>query len=169
MNHRGWIFQEMLLSWRIIHFLPHQTVWQCHELLESEDGTYSETVGQLICWSQSDFHSRDSISASQLPHFDAFKGHENFRSIWWDMMEEFWSRGFTYQSDRIPALVGVTRLCQALTGDTPILGMWKRHCLTAWAGNWTDPSPRQTETPPCLHCPGCQFLMNGEVTCDQTR
>ncbi|PVH92459.1 HET-domain-containing protein, partial [Periconia macrospinosa] len=36
-NKRGWVFQEMVLSSRVLHFTEEQVYWQCREVVESED------------------------------------------------------------------------------------------------------------------------------------
>jgi hypothetical protein len=41
---RGWIFQEMMLSRRVGHFVQGQFFGQCRALMQSEDGTYKLTL-----------------------------------------------------------------------------------------------------------------------------
>jgi hypothetical protein len=40
---RGWVFQELMLSPRSLHFREHQMYWRCHSALRSEDGTLGES------------------------------------------------------------------------------------------------------------------------------
>jgi hypothetical protein len=106
MHEKGWIFQEMILSRRIIHFTNDIFVWQCHALLESEGGSISQTSGAL-----------DSFLDLEKPDVAG--------RIWWSWLGEYQKRNFTQPSDRLPALAGVTRLYQDINRDTPAVGLWK--------------------------------------------
>ena len=46
LNARGWIFQERLLSRRMLHYGRDQLYWECRELIACE--TYPESVPQLL-------------------------------------------------------------------------------------------------------------------------
>jgi hypothetical protein len=41
--HRAWVFQERLLSTRVIHFTDYQVIWECQSMQESETCSISET------------------------------------------------------------------------------------------------------------------------------
>jgi hypothetical protein len=109
---RGWVFQEMVLSRRVVHFVGGTFFWQCHSSLESEDGRVDTTGEARI----GPIHRLSSENS--MPH-----GHV----IWRNWMQEYFRREFTHPEDSMPALAGVIRLLQKLTGDEPIGGLWRRN------------------------------------------
>jgi hypothetical protein len=116
LKNRGWIFQEMMLSRRILHLADGQFLWECHSLLESEDGTYNGVIDNIYPWQRSEEH---------LKLVSRLRNEGESRRIWWKWMNEYWKREFTYSSDSLPAIAGITHLYQELTGDTPVVGLWK--------------------------------------------
>jgi hypothetical protein len=109
-HRRGWIFQEMVLSRRVVHFVGGTFFWQCHSSLESEDGRVDTTGEGMI--GPTHRLARENI----MPN-----GH----AIWRDWMRDYFRREFTYPEDSTTALSGVIRLLQKLTGDEPIGGLWR--------------------------------------------
>ncbi|KAK3319158.1 hypothetical protein B0H66DRAFT_603720 [Apodospora peruviana] len=125
---RGWIFQEMLLSRRVVHFGAKQCYWQCHCLLESEDLSVPHPDRQF----------------RQRPN----NGSADF-NVWWILLKEHWCRQLTFTSDFLPSLAGPVAWYQRLSvGDEPVIGMWRRklavHLLwfteTPWRDSARDPT-----------------------------
>ena len=127
-NRRGWTFQETVLSRRIVHLTTHQFFWQCHTFLESEDGSYYTAD-----------HDRGFVNSRPLVNMLKLQKAQWPSEVWWRWMFEFWKRRFTYASDDLPALAGVTRLYQDSTGDMPVVGMWKSSLALDMA--WYLPRP----------------------------
>ncbi|KAK3386143.1 heterokaryon incompatibility protein-domain-containing protein, partial [Podospora didyma] len=132
MHDRGWIFQEMVLSSRIVHFLDGQLFWQCHSLLESEDRTVRTTENKF--WNRNysarnDFELKSSgITDGPLLSFSDFleSGASSDGFSWWFWVLEHSRRAFTYDKDSIPSLAGAAEFYRTLSGDEPVLGLWRR-------------------------------------------
>ncbi|KAF2681075.1 HET-domain-containing protein [Lentithecium fluviatile CBS 122367] len=122
---RAWIFQEKTLSRRILHAAHPLFFWQCTTYADDEDGFI-------------DSNPRDAgipMLASQVPEY--VRGP---RERWVDWSHEYASRKLTYASDNYAAFAGATALYQELTGDEPVLGLWKKDLVRhlAWDA-WASP------------------------------
>lgn len=118
---RGWVFQEIMLSPRSIHFREHQMYWRCAVGLRSEDGTLDESQEKY----------------GHLNLFDkAWRGKDDFsepstsNGTWWKWAEFYTSCVLTKPEDRIPAMTGMIRHFQRLVGDKPILGLWEKSFIS---------------------------------------
>jgi hypothetical protein len=119
---RGWIFQETLLSRRVIYFTPEsQFYWQCCSLFESEDGILHSGIPDNTVPSSAERLCEPS------DRFDKLQNDELAPNIWNEWMRDYFAREFSVKQDRLPALAGATALYQKITGDVPVIGMWKRH------------------------------------------
>lgn len=122
---RAWVFQELVLSRRLIHFTEDQIFWQCAHWTTSEDGVakyfYSKESGS------GNIHYEERALGPGLKHTLAKDSLaiEDFRGCWWAGVENYSSRKLTYPSDRVPAFLAVTKLFQNMTGDIPLAGLWK--------------------------------------------
>ncbi|KAF2682662.1 HET-domain-containing protein, partial [Lentithecium fluviatile CBS 122367] len=135
LHKRGWIFQERLLSCRILHVLHGQLVWQCAAIMETEDGLnhqyfphqpddpnpqgwkydgYLHPSQELQCL---DSHWLASETASRV---------HKMPQLWWDWVKDFTARQFTKPSDNYAALAGVVGLYRELAKDEPLLGLCKK-------------------------------------------
>ena len=133
LHSRGWIFQEIILSRRLLHIDPEGNFfWQCHTLLDSEDGSLRQ------------FHTPQSLQQAEimdlslaetpLVDFNNMVGTEDMVIIWWKLLKAYFGRKFTVQTDDLPAMVGTIALFEDFTGDTSVVGLWKRklHIHLAW-------------------------------------
>lgn len=119
---RGWIFQEILLARRVLYFVNGHMIWQCHHLLESEEGYLSKMEAPSTFWTG----CQGNLSSTFL--YDLNKQLQIGAGVyvWWDILGDFLKREFTKPEDTLPSLVGVIDLWKSYTGDTPILGMWQK-------------------------------------------
>ena len=113
---RGWVFQEMMLSSRSLHFREHQIYWRCASGLRSEDGTLDE-IGEK--------HGHLNLFDSTFRGQDEFETPSQAIGTWRTWIEYYTSRKLTRPTDRSAAIAGMIRHFQRRTGDTPMLGMWK--------------------------------------------
>ncbi|KAL1591738.1 hypothetical protein SLS60_011737 [Paraconiothyrium brasiliense] len=119
---RGWIFQEILLAQRVLYFVNGQMIWQCHGLLQSEDGHISKTQTPGILRIDND------RILSSAPLYDLKK---QFRigmdkHVWWHILKDFFKRVFTKPEDTLPSLAGLIDVWKEHTGDDPVLGLWRK-------------------------------------------
>jgi hypothetical protein len=98
---RGWVFQEILLSSRRVHFQSGQFYWHCQCLVSSEDETHS-------------YHGTIYLPSSQLDRKD-----------WLEVIMEYNQKHFTFRADKLAALAGSMKWWQSRVDLTPILGLWR--------------------------------------------
>jgi hypothetical protein len=105
---RGWVLQEEILSHRIIHCSRSEIYWQCK-------CSYKTQSGQTL----------DPLEVFREPgdfHVDPARREER---MWYEWIEDYSSRNFTFPTDKIPAMSGIMNHYHRLTGQTPVLGLWK--------------------------------------------
>jgi len=100
LNTRGWVLQEMVLSNRIVHCMKSGLYWQCRCAFQTETGL------------KLDRSAVNENSLAILPH-DAQIRTETSK-IWWNWMENYTRRHFTYPIDRLPALAGIIGIIKLL-------------------------------------------------------
>jgi hypothetical protein len=106
---RGWTLQELALSHRTVQFTHSELHWRCRSAYWTESGmTYdaSSTVyGNIPVLGQD--HLRNPVLT------------------WWKWIESYSARKLTVSSDRIPAICGLIKYHQSVTGDSSAMGLWK--------------------------------------------
>jgi hypothetical protein len=113
LNSRGWVLQERLLSRRIIHFAQDQIYWECRHHVAAEDGLLEPSMktrqDQLIGITR-------SLAKRPSP--------DKFVSLWLDIIERYSQLRFTFEKDRLPALLGLKERLAGLTQLSYIDGHW---------------------------------------------
>ncbi|KAL7900499.1 heterokaryon incompatibility domain-containing protein [Trichoderma sp. SZMC 28014] len=111
---RGWVLQEVALAPRTVYFTTDQIMWQCRELFESEDGTWSaENVIPALDYSFSVENCFDFTSKTRA------------YNLWQMWLKSYATRELTYSSDAAAAAAGLINYYKSATGHTPMLGLWK--------------------------------------------
>ena len=90
---RGWVFQEMALSPRVLHFGCEEVVWECRSCRRSESGSNDH-----------DSPSRD-VRAGFLQ-----TDHPASPEAWYDIVRDYSRLGLTYDKDKLPALAAITQM-----------------------------------------------------------
>lgn len=123
---RGWIFQERLLSPRILHVMDDEFIWQCHALLDTESGRCLRERGT----GRNDEYQWEPLSAVYTVPRPPPRGDENpgFATdrLWWTWVQSYTDRKLTYPTDIFPAFGGMVKQFAELSGDEPVLGLWRR-------------------------------------------
>ncbi|KAF2672287.1 HET-domain-containing protein [Microthyrium microscopicum] len=130
---RGWVFQELILSPRVLYCKKTQFFWQCHRGSFSEDGVVQDTKLAI------NYPPRHSSK-----HYPA----KDNLSDWLQLMEAYKQLEFTKEEDRTPAMAGITRWYQAQHNLTPVLGLWKE--LMAKGLNWHCSRPFTSQIKPFI-------------------
>lgn len=111
---RGWVLQEQLLSHRVVSCMYPELHWECRKIYQTEGGAqYHKKAPNIFGTPRLSWRS-----SVDLPHW-----------MWWSWMQNFAARKFTSWRDRLPALAGITQHYENMTGDTPLLGLWKTSLL----------------------------------------
>jgi len=155
LNTRGWVFQERVLSRRILHFMPAQLYWECLDGITSQSGLPSD-CDAIRHWHRSLELSLRDIRGSlatthvhpahplQLDSTDpgqGFKhglGHLHFHRAWEQALCYYSTRALNFPSDRLVALHGIVERLRKRTGFGCVLGQWSDSTLCfikslAWA------------------------------------
>ena len=114
LSSRAWVLQEQLLSHRMISCMASELHWECSEIYKSNSGAQFEVFTTNIRGVPSLYQN----AANSQPD-----------AIWRSWMQDFSERKITFCKDRLPALSGVIQYYQSITGDVPLLGLWKNSLL----------------------------------------
>jgi len=157
---RGWVFQERLLSRRVVYFGYGELAFECLETSTCECGNKS-----LPPHPPTSFNGEVAITIKKTHRkliARAAKGGDLMSVLpqWREMVTRYMSLSLTKRTDILPALSGCARIVRDWTGDEYIAGMWKRtlHHELMWHtmstnkvsrdGCWTAPSWSWASIPP---------------------
>ncbi|KAH8775876.1 heterokaryon incompatibility protein-domain-containing protein [Hyaloscypha finlandica] len=120
LNTRGWVLQERLLSRRILHFAADQVYWECRSHALAQDGTVFRPKGPV------DFlFPLPSLIRSIHNSFSNHRGSDEiFMRSWLHIIEFYSACNFTYEKDRLPALLGLADRLSRFTNREYINGHW---------------------------------------------
>jgi hypothetical protein len=110
LNQLAWVLQELLLSSRVVYFAQDQMYWQCANRLASEDGLLDEkfSVSRQIENGSLKLQARIFSLVGNLTSKIEWWSADVSRDFWWSVVEEYSTRILPKQSDRLPALAGLT-------------------------------------------------------------
>lgn len=104
---RGWVFQERLLSPRVMHFGYPEMFWECRETSLCECGRLQESV-------KSHYEKMAVGDSSQL-----------LRKQWWEMVQSYSALSLSSAKDKLPALSGIaTKMASRRPGSRYLAGLW---------------------------------------------
>jgi hypothetical protein len=134
LNQRGWVFQERLLSRRIVHFAASQVYWECQESFANEEGGkrlhFAGTSLDRAQWKK---------NIASLGHLGLMPGRRcrssyddndnrtslgSFHAIWMTYVHHYCARKLTRSEDRLVALFGLAKLVAERIGLRFIDGHW---------------------------------------------
>ncbi|EXJ75277.1 uncharacterized protein A1O5_01973 [Cladophialophora psammophila CBS 110553] len=121
---RAWVYQEMHLSARVLHFCSQEVIWSCRRMRRSESGVSDEEATDELV-NLTDLHGWDP-SWKTLGE----NGKEDPRTLWYRTVEEYTRLHISYPSDIFPALAALTqRLHRLKPQDMFLAGLWKNTLL----------------------------------------
>lgn len=109
LNTRGWVLQELVLSHRTVHCMRSGLYWECRSKCRTETGLVFDRL------------MKHQSLVPALPH----NSQTGVNKIWWQWIESYSRRRFSFPKDRLPALSGIVQHYQRATKDVPILGLWE--------------------------------------------
>ncbi|KAI1816258.1 HET-domain-containing protein [Poronia punctata] len=128
---RGWVYQEMSLSTRVLHFGVQEVVWQCRTHRRSESGSNDSD--------HADITFSNGHGPPTTKHNDAWDDGSPDDNPWYDVVHDYSGLDLTFDKDKLPALAAtiphplaqhtpwrnVTAGKERATGDEFIAGLWK--------------------------------------------
>jgi len=142
LSDRGWIFQERVLSRRILHFTQSKLYWECNEGTFGEDGYTVLKKGLREC-GQHDLRfcklSYGSIHSSvALPPGD-------FAQQWVRLVQAYSTLNLTKADDKLPAMAGLAAAlhsrASADEGGRYFAGVWEKGLAQHLAWSITNTKP----------------------------
>ncbi|KAI9771580.1 MAG: hypothetical protein M1839_002773 [Geoglossum umbratile] len=112
LNKRGWIFQEYLLSPRLLFFGHYRMYWECSRCARFEDYPNDKFEGST--------HS--SIAKRKIHKID-FSKEPYYWDIWYQTVEEYTTRKLTNPRDRLSALSGIAQWMCGGENDRYVAGI----------------------------------------------
>ncbi|KAI1374224.1 HET-domain-containing protein [Hypoxylon crocopeplum] len=109
---RAWVYQEMRLSPRVLHFGSQEVIWQCRTCRRSESGNNDSDAPTTL----TDLRGKEYLPSSVVLN-------------WYSTIYEYSHLSLTFEKDRFAALAAVTQREARLRGpnDIFLLGLWKHN------------------------------------------
>ena len=128
---RGWVFQERLLSHRVLHFGAQELFWECLEAAACECSYISgskeeESLRLSLISSYLLRHMLGKIShATKL----SSESPQTLKNRWQEIVEEYSYLDLTFEKDIFPALSGVVNQMQRARDTRYIAGLWEDNLI----------------------------------------
>lgn len=122
---RGWIFQERLLSPRVLYFGDDQLFWECQEKQAAE--FYPDQIPLIMQRVSANLKATFRNHRARLVkgELDLDKASA-YPKLWSDIVVEYAKCELTQPTDRLVALAGVARMMAGLIQDEYVCGLWKQ-------------------------------------------
>lgn len=142
---RGWVFQERMLSRRILYCHREELRFQCLE------ANYCECNQMPPPHPKGTYHGaltvNPEIRLDLLREKGSDKSNIGFR--WMKMVQNFFLLKLTNQTDILPAIGGCAKAIARWTGQEYIAGMWKERLHDNLL--WMNGGPNKQRTKPARH------------------
>ena len=106
---RAWVFQERVLSSRLLYFTPFELVWECEEEVDSESG--HQWIGNQLKQ-----NLRKALESQT---------RDEMAACWRSIVEDYTMLKITYETDLFPAIAGLARRIHDQYGDDYLAGLWR--------------------------------------------
>jgi hypothetical protein len=136
---RAWVYQERMLSPKVLHFGAEEVSFECAESSSCECGA----IEKLLQLSVSDKDRKNLIYQGKTSRI----GY-NDRAFWMLVVSIFTQLDLSFGSDRLPAIAGVAKDFQErqLRAGSPVgpylAGMWSNNLVNEMLWDSTDNRPR---------------------------
>jgi len=160
---RGWVFQERLLSTRVLHFTQSELMWEC-----MENTTCECTGGTDSDWFRSiKFHMYHRALLENLPS-------RHIANIWREIVQDYTQMNLTYERDIYPAISGVAKIMSSIVKSRYIAGLWQSNLIEDLL--WSTSRPERVHRPDTWRAPtfswasvtssgrGIQYRLMGPMT-----
>lgn len=126
---RGWVYQERLLSRRIVHFMALELWWECKQCERCECSSFElHHWKKDKFWNTIDPHSWEhKWPASRIERSDLQLEQSvvQMQECWEDIVTEYKTKSFTHPGDIFPALQGIAHFVPKYMGRY-MAGLWEK-------------------------------------------
>ncbi|KAF5592825.1 heterokaryon incompatibility protein [Fusarium pseudocircinatum] len=151
---RGWVFQERILSPRVLHFTKTQVVWECFEMNKSEmfprwspqpaDAVYTPDLKAIDAFFD-DGHRRTALAKEEDKKMTV-----DVYQQWINLVKTYSKCSLTYPDDRLMAMAGIAEMFRKNSGDEYLAGLWRSRIVEGlnWVVLEPGPGPQNPERVP---------------------
>lgn len=133
---RGWVFQERILSRRIIYFTEEELVWECTQHRVCECSRASPSAGGIYSLDSTKYAHHVAMTSMTIPHL---------ANQWRDMVVNYTMKNLTFDKDVFPALSGLAKEMQFHRPNSEYhAGLWSDSFVVDML--WRLKSPAYTAT-----------------------
>jgi hypothetical protein len=128
---RAWVFQEILLSKRVVHFGVNEVSWQCSTKIQQQGTVVPKYMLYLNAALPRTLRSRNSPGSGL--------GFENHDRMWHILASDYSTRELTFSEDRLPAISAIARYMSGLRqNDAYMAGLWHHTMINdlTWSIWW---------------------------------
>jgi len=133
LSQRGWVFQERLLSRRVLHLGGSQLLWECNELTASE--THPNGLPKMIRGGRSELLRRiEELKVPVSTPEQSLQREQKKMKLWSDIIGKYSQKKLTNKWDKLPAITGVVKHLRTAFRDECVAGLWRKelHRYLAW-------------------------------------
>ncbi|KAF1966850.1 HET-domain-containing protein, partial [Bimuria novae-zelandiae CBS 107.79] len=126
LNTRGWVFQERLLSPRLLHFTKDQVFWDCATMSACE--TFPGGLPQPLDTGSNDRYWRWKLQdSSNLNFFLPTVVDQSLEQFWRNAIRTYSVCRLTVRQDKLIAIWGIVRFLIGALRERYADGMWERN------------------------------------------
>ncbi|CAI6338535.1 unnamed protein product [Periconia digitata] len=144
---RAWVYQERMLSTRIVHFGRDELFFECKSGVSCECGyiAYHDTSMESQVLLLKIVYA-DAISGHDAVEFeeDLEAVHHHRMRLWRTLVSSYTNLFLTKSKDRLPAVGGMARQLSTIRGSAYVAGLWKDSLNEDLL--WTVYSPRKRKS-----------------------
>ncbi|KAG8665371.1 hypothetical protein FPOAC2_10449 [Fusarium poae] len=141
LNQRGWVLQENILARRIIHFTKSEMIWECVQCLKCECMEIEADDSEATDWSEFNMVRNGRTASLHGKNIVEFRKTNDLYMQWRKMIDLYGRLILTKDTDRLPALSGLAKLCQSYGTGNYLAGIWENDLLVSlvWSIRWDEP------------------------------
>lgn len=141
---RAWVYQERLLSARVVHFGPQELSWECNQIMFCECGYANFSQGRTSNWVLSPKTTLSKLLEDAVDE----KGLPRLQSCWRRIVSNFSNLNLTKYPDRLPAIAGLAKTLGPYRKSSPprplyAYGIWIDSAIADLL--WHTPNPDRPE------------------------
>ncbi|CCT73239.1 related to tol protein [Fusarium fujikuroi IMI 58289] len=166
---RGWVFQERLLSPRVLHLGDLEMAWECNESCACECIGETRTYESELRWT----HTKGGYTRRMAEA----KSEKDVQPEWRSIVEHYTKTSLTYRRDVLAAISGVVRDMKRHRSDRYLAGVWEDSVLEdlAWMScdrtkarpsGWNAPSWSWASVAVPVKFPNRRTFLNGRYIQD---
>jgi hypothetical protein len=139
--HRGWVFQERILSPRTLHFHSEELVWECNTCRKCEcEGSRGLNKSEL---EPERVYRRIKRLFTVLHRGETPKTKSD--DVWFDIITEFSKLRLTHSTDGLPALSGLANRLSPHMDGPYFAGLWANDLIRGLTWELWFPYPESTQ------------------------